>query len=120
MINRRVLKFGALVVALLVFSTIAYAFAASIVVPASNAGIGAGTVSGYTVNGIEYTLAPANPSNLDSVQITLNTAATEVRARIAGGAWVVCTGAGTTWDCALGSTVLAANNLEVTAFTNVP
>jgi len=120
MFNRRSFKFLAAVAALLVLSTIAYAFAAAITVPASNAGIGDEAISGYTVDAIAYTL-DADPTDIASVQLTLNTAADEVRARVTGtAAWTLCTGGPTVWNCAVGSTVLSADNLEVTAFTNVP
>ena len=120
MFNRRVFKFLAVVAALLILSTIAYAFAASITVPDSNAGLGNGTVGGYIVSTIDYTLA-ADPTNLSSVQLTLNTAADFVRARITGSAaWVDCTGGSTVWACPVGGTVLAADNLQVVAYTNYP
>ena len=119
MINRRVSKFLVAVAALFILSTIAYAFAASITVPDTNAGIGGGDIDGYIVNAIDYTL-DTDPTNLDSVDITLNTAADEVQVRTNGGAWVVCTGGPTTWTCSLGITVLSAAELEVVAITNVP
>jgi hypothetical protein len=119
MFNRRVYKFLAIVAALLIFSTIAYAFAAGITVPDSNAGYGDGTVNGYTVSAIDYTLN-ADPTNLDSVDITLNTAADEVQVRANGGAWTPCTGGPSTWTCGLSITVESAASLEVVAYTNVP
>jgi hypothetical protein len=119
MINRRVSKFLAAIAALMVLSTIAYAFAAAIVVPDTNAGIGNGDILGYTVSAIDYTLN-ADPTNLDSVDITLSTAADEVQVRANGGSWVACTGGPTTWSCTLGITVASAASLEVVAYTNIP
>jgi hypothetical protein len=118
MFNRRVYKFLAIVAALLIFSTIAYAFAASITVPDSNAGSGSKGIGGYTVDGIAYTLG-STPTDLDSVQLTLDTAATTVEVSMDGTTWVTCTGGPTVWSCAVGGTVLDATNLEVVAFTNV-
>ena len=121
MINRRTSNFLAAIAALLVLSTIAYAFAASITVPGTNAGSGAGAVGGYVISDIEYTLNAGNHANLDSVDITLNTAATYVEARITGtGTWVTCSGGPTDWSCPVGGTVLAADNLQVLAYTNYP
>jgi hypothetical protein len=122
MINRRTSRFLAAIAALLVLSTVAYAFAASITVPGTNAGSGTGSVGGYVISDIEYTLDAGNHANLDSVDIILNTAATYVEARISGtGTWVTCTGGpGTDWSCPVGGTVLVADSLQVLAFTNYP
>jgi hypothetical protein len=118
MINHRTFRFLAAIAALLVLSTIAYAFAASITVPDTNAGYGDGTVGGYAITDVTYTL-DTNPTNLDTVAIVLSTAADHVEARITGsGAWVVCTGAGTNWSCPVGGAVVDAVNLEVIAYTN--
>ncbi len=68
---------GILVVAA-ALATGAYAFTATNTVPDSNAGSGSGTISGYTVSGIAYTLNATTPSNIDSLTFTLNAAATTV------------------------------------------
>ncbi len=121
MINRRNYRFLAAIAALLVLITIAYALAASINVPDTNAGSGDGTVGGYAITTVTYTLDPTDHSDLDSVDIVLDQAADYVEARITGaGAWAVCTGSGTNWSCPVGGTVLAAVNLEVIAYTNYP
>src|SRR5262245_61908675 len=65
--------------AALAFAT--YAFTASNTVPGTKAGQGEGTISGYTVSGVAYTLA-SNPANIDSVAFTLNAAATTVKAKL--------------------------------------
>ena len=50
----------------------AYVFTASNTVPASQAGEGEGTVSGYTASSIVWTLDPVNPANIQKVAFSLN------------------------------------------------
>jgi hypothetical protein len=75
---------GMLVVAA-ALATGAYAFTATNTVPASSAGSGSGTISGYTVSGIAYTLNATTPSDIDSMTFTLNASATTVKAKIVSG-----------------------------------
>lgn len=110
------------VVALLVllFSTVAFAFAASNTVPDSYAGEGASTTSGYTVTNVVYNLNTTTPSNIDSVTFTLNASATSVKVRlITTGSYYACTNvSGNNWSCATTApqvTVSAANELRVIA-----
>ena len=49
----------------------AYAFTASNTVPATTAGAGSGTVSGYTVTNIHYGLNPTMSANIDSLTFTI-------------------------------------------------
>jgi hypothetical protein len=49
-----------------------YAFTASNTVPSTTAGSGSGTVSGYTVNNVHYTLNATTPSAIDSVTFTVS------------------------------------------------
>jgi hypothetical protein len=51
----------------------AYAFMASNTVNASSAGVGSGTITGYTVSNIQYTLSGQNgdPDNITQVQFSL-------------------------------------------------
>ena len=56
-----------------------YAYAATNTVPSSNAGSGSGTISGYTVSNIAYTLNSTTPTNLDQVAFTIAPAATTHR-----------------------------------------
>ena len=102
-----------LMVALIaILSTLGFAFAASIAMPAAtNSGYGAMTVSGYTLSAITYTLNTANPGNIDNVGFKLDLAGgggsapeatTDVRARLyQGGSWLSCTGivASHVWVC---------------------
>jgi hypothetical protein len=52
----------------------AYAFTAANTVPATNAGSGSGTVSGYTVSNIHYSLNTTTPNNVDSLTFTISPA----------------------------------------------
>lgn len=81
-----------------------YAFTASNVVPGTKAGQGEGTISGYTVSGVAYTLA-ANPTNIDSVAFTLSAAATTVKAKVVQGSspYTDCSVSGAASDLVLGS-----------------
>jgi hypothetical protein len=49
-----------------------YAFTAANTVPASNAGAGTGTVSGYTVTNVHYTLNTTTPANIDSMTFNVS------------------------------------------------
>ena len=61
----------AVVVALAV-SAGAYAFTASNTVPATTAGSGQGTVSGYTVTNVHYMLNTTTPASIDSLTFTVS------------------------------------------------
>ncbi len=50
----------------------AYAYTAANTVPTSNAGAGSGTVSGYTVTNLHYTLNSTTPANIDSLTFTVS------------------------------------------------
>jgi hypothetical protein len=50
----------------------AYAFTASNTVPTSNVGAGSGTVSGYTVTNLHYTLNATTPSNIDQLTFSVS------------------------------------------------
>lgn len=80
-----------------------YAFTAANTVPASKAGDGTGTVTGYTVSAIHYNLNAANPANVDSVTFTLDTApvaGSTLRVQLAAaGSWYTCTNAATAVTC---------------------
>lgn len=102
-----------------VLATATYAFTASNTVPASRAGDGSGAISGYTVSAVEYTLNATNPSNLDSVEFTLDAAASVARIKLvsSGSTWYSCTNpSGNDWTCATtGAAVAPANQLQVVA-----
>ena len=68
------LRFIVGLVASLAIAGGAYAFTASNTVPTSNAGAGSGTVSGYTVTNLHYTLNASTPTNVDSLTFTVSPA----------------------------------------------
>lgn len=86
---------GALVVSG-ALATGAYAFTATNTVPASTAGSGNGTISGYTVSAIAYQLNATTPTDVDSVTFTLSANATSAKAKIVSGSttYTACTIAG--------------------------
>jgi hypothetical protein len=55
-----------------ILGTGAYAFTASNTVANSTAGSGVGTVSGYTVSAIHYSLNASTPANIDSLTFTVS------------------------------------------------
>jgi Tfp pilus assembly protein PilV len=96
-----------------------YAFTASNVVPGTKAGKGEGTISGYTVSGVAYTLA-SNPANVDSVAFTLSSAATTVKAKLvqASSTYTNCSvsgGTSVTCDFSPDISVVSADELSVVA-----
>ena len=110
-------------VALLAFvlGTTGFAYAAGITFNgASNAGAageGAGTISGYSVTNIKYTLDNNDPANITGVEFALSPdTATTVKAKVTGMAsWGTCTDAGTTWQCVVSGDAQAAVQLKVAA-----
>jgi hypothetical protein len=112
-----------LVIATLVASVLAvaaYALTASNTVPPTKAGQGEGTISGYTVSAVAYTLNATNPANIDSVAFTLNAAATTVKAKLvaASPTYTSCAvsgGTSVTCDFSPDVSVLSADELSVIA-----
>jgi hypothetical protein len=105
---------------IVVISVATYAFADANTVPDTKAGDGSGTVSGYTVTGVVYTLN-ANPATLDSVAFDLGAAAAQVQAQlVSGGTWYDCAlDTGTVWECdTTGLTVVTIDQLRVVATSN--
>ncbi len=86
---------GALVVAASM-ATGAYAFTATNTVPASDAGSGSGTISGYTITAVAYQLNATTPTDIDTMTFTLSSNATTVKAKIVSGSstYTNCTIAG--------------------------
>jgi hypothetical protein len=98
---------AALAIIIFFVSLAIYGFAAANTVPESGAGDGSGTVSGYTISNIEYTLLSSDPSLLDEVDFDVAptagaSAASDVRISVDGGTtWVTCTDSGGgSWNCA--------------------
>lgn len=101
-------------------ATAAYAFTNSNTVPATNAGSGSNTVSGYTATSITYGINATTPTNLDSVAFTISpTTTSAVKVQLAAaGSWYSCTNTAGAVSCATTSpqaTVAAATNLTVVA-----
>ena len=97
-----------------------YAFTASNTVPASDAGSGSGTISGYTISSVAYTLDSTTPTNLNAVAFTISpTTTSNLKVQLAsGGSWYSCTNTAGSVTCATTSpqaTVVAATQLTVVA-----
>jgi hypothetical protein len=70
----------------------AYAFTASNSVPASNAGAGTSSVSGYVASGIAYALDATTPTDVDGVSFSISPAGGVVKVRLSpAGAWYAST-----------------------------
>jgi len=97
-----------------------YAYAATNTVPGSNAGAGSGTISGYTISNVSYTLNATTPTNLDQVAFSISpTTTTTVKAQLAsGGSWYSCSNSAGSVTCNTTSpqaTAAAATQLTVVA-----
>jgi len=104
-----------------ILATAAYGFAAGNTInDGGHAGDGVGTVSGYTVTNVAYTLA-ANPTKLATVAFHLDAPATTVKVSLDGGtSWTDCDNAAPTynWSCnisGLGMDVAPVDHLRVVA-----
>lgn len=99
----------------------AFAFTAANTVPDSKAGEGTGTITGYVVDSVHYTLNAADPSKVDSVAFNLDAAPVAggvVRARlVAAGTWYNCTNVGVAVTCV--TTAPQATTITSTALTVV-
>ena len=82
----------------------AYAFTASNTVPASNAGAGAGVVSGYTVSSLHYTLDATTPSNIDSLTFVIAPVVPSAGAGKVTISAALSTGGPTTYTCTTDTT----------------
>ena len=111
-----------MIVALLALAigTGVYAYAAANTVPGSNAGSGSGTISGYTISSIVYTLNSTTPTNLDQVAFTIApTTTSTVKVQLAAaGSWYSCTNTAGSVTCNTTSpqaTAVGATQLTVVA-----
>lgn len=128
----RILGVG-LIVGLLAAGT--YAFTNTNTVPASKAGQGVNTISGYTVTNVDYNESTTNPHKLISVEFDLNAAADVVKVSLKDSAdnattgastqtWFSCTVTATAmhWTCVTGTSDLdrpeisSINELDVVAY----
>ncbi|TAK14900.1 MAG: hypothetical protein EPO32_00085 [Anaerolineae bacterium] len=85
------------------------------------AGSGDGTVSGYAISSVVWTLDSDAPREIDSVSFDVSPSGgagspTEVLSTVDNGStWISCTGGPTTWTCTFGAGVIAstANPLRI-------
>jgi hypothetical protein len=107
------------VMLVLILAVAVYGFAASNTVPATAAGDGENTISGYTISSVAYTLNGSNPGNIDSVSFTISpTSAGTVRIKLvaAGSTWYNCTNSSGSVSCTTtGASVSSADQLRVVA-----
>ena len=119
MFAKNVLKVAVVIIIALSITSVAYAYAASNTVPATTAGDGQGTISGYTVTNVVYTLDATNPANISKVAFTLSSAASVVQVSLTGSTpYQSCTvSGGTNVTCTFSTepTVLSATALRVIA-----
>ncbi|MDK2981109.1 MAG: hypothetical protein PWQ55_1456 [Chloroflexota bacterium] len=119
-------KYIAIAFIVLTLGVVAYGYAAANVVPESGAGDGTGTVSGYDISNIDYTLLSSDPTKVESVAFDVVATAgagapNEVQITVdSGTTWVSCTGPETnTWTCAFTvssePSVSAIESLQVVA-----
>jgi hypothetical protein len=120
MFTKNTVKIVFIAIIALSLSGFTYAFAAANTVPDTYAGDGQGTISGYAVSAIHYTLDATDPSKINTVDFALDHAATLVKVKLvlAGTTYYGCTiTGGTSVSCPIGGavTVLDANQLRVIA-----
>ena len=119
--NRRMLVMTAIVAAVIATGAYAYTNTITGVTPPA-LGSGSGAIAGYTASNITYTLAPANPLNLNQVAFNLanSTASSTVQISLDGGTtWYACTmGTPPAVTCATTApqaTAAAATNMTIVA-----
>ena len=112
----------------MILSVSAYGFAAANTVAVSNAGSGAGAISGYVANNITYTMDAADPTKIASVDFDLfledgttdAPAATIIEVQFLntggtteGGLYTTCVATTTPgWNCSTSGTKAATNLVE--------
>lgn len=120
----KVLKPKYIAIALVIFAlaVVAFGYAAANVVPESGAGEGVGTVSGYTIANIDYTLLTTDPTKISSVSFDVTPTSTaetpdDVKISVdAGTTWISCTGPTTnSWACAFAT----GSEPDVTTITSM-
>ena len=97
-----------------------YAYTASNSVSATRAGDGTGAISGFVISSVKYNLNASNPSTIDSVTYSLDSAppaGSTIKTQLAPtGSWYTCSNVGTAVTCPTTTpqaTVAAATNLRV-------
>jgi hypothetical protein len=96
----------ALALAGLTLTGAVYAYTGANSAPASKAGVGSGSIAGYTISSVTYNLDATSPQNIDSVTVALSTTPTTgstIKIGLAGSSggttWYSCTNAGATLTC---------------------
>lgn len=120
--TRRIGVAGLTAAAVLVIAA-TQAFTASNTVPGTKAGDGLGTITGYVVSSVAYTLNATDPTKIDAVSFTLDAApaaGATIKAKLvsAGSTWYSCSATGTSVTCNTTSpqaTVSSADELRVVA-----
>jgi hypothetical protein len=96
-----------------------HAFTASNSVQNTNAGAGQGTISGYSVTNVAYTLNNSTPSNIDAVTFNISPAPSTSKLHVnIDSNWYTCTYSSGSGSCDTTSpqlTAAAADILEVVA-----
>jgi hypothetical protein len=104
--------------AALIIVSASYAYAATGTVPHTQAGDGAGAITGYAVTNVVYQLN-ADPAKVDSVSFTLNAAAGTVKIKLVddGSTWYDCVIVeNNDWSCVTtGATTKTIDSLRVVA-----
>jgi hypothetical protein len=116
----RLVRLFVSLIVILLLASIAYAYTASNTVPSNRAGFGSATISGYVVENVSYNLSTSDPSEIDSVTLSLDAAASTVKIKLVstGTTYFDCTNtAGYDWSCDVGGavTILEADELQVIA-----
>lgn len=101
--------------------TAVFASTASNTVPNSKGGEGQGSISGYDVSSVHYELNSSDPTKIDAVTFSLDSApvtgsSVKVKVGTAGSTWYTCTNTGVAVTCPTTSpqaTVAAADSLKV-------
>ena len=97
------------------------ALTATNTVPDSQAGDGAGNITGYTVSAVSYDLNATNPQNVDQVSFTLDStpaAGSEIEVRLdaSSSTWYSCVNVAADVTCdTTGAAVVDADELRVVA-----
>src|SRR3990172_3589967 len=76
-----------------------YAFAAANITTESGAGDGSGSVSGYVISAVQYSLLASDPTRIGTVSFDVSSAATggnpsQVQVSLDGATWAACAGGG--------------------------
>jgi hypothetical protein len=116
MFHSRTFRSIVILIVALAFASTAYALAASnTFTDSGKAGDGNSGITGFTISAVSYNLSASNPIYVASVDLTFDTAPSEVAAMIDGTNATSCTGPGVNWNCVFpANTVTAASAANLT------